>query len=428
VPLLNSGVWRVPPDGGEPVRLTVPDGATKGYGHVFPQWLPGGDVLFTLWGRSFYVARLSPGSGEWRRVTPDGPKSSGALWAPSGHLLRGDGIGSVLGARWTPSDAAPVEPDTVVLSGVQWIVGSDRPWLAVAANGTAVIVPGSPATRLVWVARDGASTALPGDPDLTNAAAVSRDGTRIAFNGRDGVWVQDLASGARTRVVSDVGWAWPSGWTPDDRRILLSSRISGDWDLYTARADGGGMEPLLRRPDTQHPMTVAPDGTVVFLDYDPRTGLDLWRLAPSGEAAPLVVTAAQERSGSVSPDGLWLAYVSDEAGRDDVYVMPFAGGERRVVSPAGGTGPLWSPDGRELLYRSGDDLMSVPVLSSAPLRFGERRRLLDVSGYESQYFHELAISADGERFLLLRAEPESRSTRIDIVLDWLPELAAKVGE
>ena len=426
-PQLNAGLWRVPAEGGTPARLTATDGEGKGYAHVFPQALPGGEVLFTFWGKSFYVARLSPATGEWRPVTPEGRKSSAAVWSPSGHLLRGDGIAAVLAARWTPDGSAPVDPDSVVLTDVQWIVGSDRPWLALAENGTAALVPGKPVRRLVWVDRSGVATELSGEPDLTNAASLSRDGRRVAYNGRGAVWVRDLATGARSRIVSDITWAWPSGWLPDDRRIAISSNRSGDWDLYTARADGGGMEPLLRRPDTQHPMAVAPDGTVVFLDYGPETGLDLWTLSPAGEAAPLVVTPAQERSGSVSPDGRWLAYVSDESGRDEVYAVPMAGGERRMISVEGGTGPVWTADGRELLYRAGDDLTSLAVLSTHPLRLGERRRLLDVSDYEPQYFQEFAVSADGQRFLFLRADPESRATRIDVILDWFPELAAKVG-
>ncbi len=98
-----------------------------------------------------------------------------------------------------------------------------------------------------------------------------------------------------------------------------------------------------------------------------------------------------------------------------------------MVSLDGGTGPVWSRDGRELFYRAGDDLMSIEVRSTSPtLVLGERKRLLDVSAFEPQYFHEFDVSADGQRFLFIRAEPDSRPTRIDVILNWFPELAAKV--
>jgi dipeptidyl aminopeptidase/acylaminoacyl peptidase len=169
-------------------------------------------------------------------------------------------------------------------------------------------------------------------------------------------------------------------------------------------------------------MTVAPDGTVVFLDYSDTTGTDLWTLSPVGQAAPLVKTRFQEQGGNVSPDGRYLAYVTDEAGHYDVHAVPMAGGERVIVTSDGGTGPVWSRDGRELFYRAGDDLVSVEVKSTSPLVLGARRRILDVSPFEPQYFQEFDVSPDGQRFLFIRAEPGSRPTRLDVILNWAEEL------
>ncbi len=98
-----------------------------------------------------------------------------------------------------------------------------------------------------------------------------------------------------------------------------------------------------------------------------------------------------------------------------------------MVSVDGGTGPVWSRDGRELFYRAGDDLMSVHVRSTAPLVLGERRRLVDVSAFESMYFHDFDVSPDGQRFLFIRAEPDARPTRIDVIVNWFPELARLAG-
>jgi dipeptidyl aminopeptidase/acylaminoacyl peptidase len=242
--------------------------------------------------------------------------------------------------------------------------------------------------------------------------------------------VRDLESGTRTRIASEIR-VWVGGWLHDDGKVVLSSNKSGDWDLYTLAATGGPLEPLLKRPKTQHPLAVAPDGTVVFIEPGADTGQDLWTLSPAGEVDQLVASPGRDWSPSVSPDGRWVAYMSDESGRDDVFVVPLQGGAaagRVMVSIDGGTGPVWTRDGREILYRAGDDLMSAEVRSLSPtLVLGERRRLLDVSAFESQYFHELDVSADGQRFLFLRADPEARPTRIDIILDWFPELRAKLA-
>jgi len=98
-----------------------------------------------------------------------------------------------------------------------------------------------------------------------------------------------------------------------------------------------------------------------------------------------------------------------------------------IVSVDGGTGPAWSHDGRELFYPAGDDLISVAVLSTSPLALGERRRLLDVSGFEPMYFHDFDVSPDGQRFLFIRSEPDARPTRFDVIVNWFPELQRRLS-
>jgi dipeptidyl aminopeptidase/acylaminoacyl peptidase len=167
----------------------------------------------------------------------------------------------------------------------------------------------------------------------------------------------------------------------------------------------------------------------VFLERHPVTGSDLWSLSPDGKATPLVVTPYNEAAAAVSADGQCLAYASDESGRNEVYAIPRSGrGDRVTISIDGGTGPVWSRDGRELFYRAGDDLMSVQVRSTDPLVLGDRKKLMDVSAFEPGYFHDFDVSADGQKFLFIRAEPESRPTRLDLILNWLPELERTVAK
>jgi Tol biopolymer transport system component len=352
------------------------------------------------------------------------------VYANSGHIIAGDVAGGIRAAEWNPGTTTPVSPDTVVLDNVYWELTIERPWLNVADNGTAVYAHGNPSNRhLVWVDRQGQVTQLPGEADSILRATVSRDGKRVVYDGNKSTeWVVDLVTGSRTRIVSDVR-SWHGGWLPGDDRIVVSSNKDGDWDLYTVGTGGSDvLKPLLKRPSSQFAEAVGPDGSVVFLEQNPVTGTDLWTLTPDGRTLPLVVTPLNESQASVSPDGKYVAYVSDEAGRNDVYAVPASGkGERVPISLEGGTGPLWSRDGRELFYRADDDLISVEVQTKQTLRLGTRRKLLDLSGYDAGVFREFDVSADGQRFLLIRTDPASRPLRLDIILNWFDELRRTVG-
>jgi eukaryotic-like serine/threonine-protein kinase len=338
---LGSGLWRVPADGGMPEQLTKPDGADAGYAHVFPERLPGtGDLLFAYWGRTFQAAQLSEQTRTWRAITPPSKTIVVSTYATSGHLLTNDGAGAVLASRWDPTATSPVRPETPVIDGVYWTLGGDRSWINVSENGTAVYVPGDPSNRhVVWVDRQGRSTQLPGSGEIVNQATLSRDGHRVIYGSTPAHWVLDLRTGARTRLISEVR-SWHGGWLPGDARIAVSSNKDGDWDLYTIASSGGEMTPLLKRPFAQHVQAVASNGSIVYLERQPETGSDLWTLALDGRTTPLVRTRFNEDSASISADGRFVAYVSDESGRREVYAIPASGqGDRVAVSINGGKRP-----------------------------------------------------------------------------------------
>jgi Tol biopolymer transport system component len=429
VPGLNSGLWRMPADGGQPEQLSKPDGAAAGYAHVFPQRLPGTrDLLFCFWGQTFYNAVFSLDTGEWREVTPPTKALTGVTITAPGYLVSNDGGGNVAVAEWTPSMTSAVNVTTPAIARVYWTLTDELSWLNVSDNGTAVYVPGNPLKRdLVWLDRQGQTTALPGEPAAYYQATLSSDGRRIVAGGTGSQWILDVATGARRRVVSDVRTLL-GGWLPGNERIVVSSNKNGDWDLYTVAANGGDLTPLHQKPLAQHVMAVGADGTVIYLERQPETGADLWKLSPDGTSSPLVVTPFNETGASISADGRYVAYSSDESGRSDVFAIPISGkGERTMISLNGGMGPMWSRDGRELFYRAGDDLMSVAVNTTGALKLGERRKLAILSGYDAGQFHEFDVSPDGQRFLLIRTDPSSRPVRLDIIVNWLDELKAKTA-
>jgi len=175
----------------------------------------------------------------------------------------------------------------------------------------------------------------------------------------------------------------------------------------------------------------SPDGSMLVFEYQlaERSGLDIGLLSMEGERdwEPLFQSEASELSPAISPNGQWIAYASDQTGQFEVYVERFPTlGERRHVSAGGGTEPLWSPDGRELLYRSGDTVMSVPVRTEPDLVL-ETPEIL----FEGQYLGVRRggqlwdITPDGQRFLMMKnATPDGDSERnqIHVVFNWFEEL------
>ena len=225
-------------------------------------------------------------------------------------------------------------------------------------------------------------------------------------------------------------------WTPDGSTVTYTVMPGRDEQgLYQRVADGRRDAEVLMEGEVAGG-SWSPDGThLAYWDYPRPTNQsaivgdrDIGVFSVGGELSPVTDTPFNERSPRFSPDGRWLAYVSDESGRDEVYVQPYPGpGLKATVSTAttGGTEPVWSPDGRELFYRTLDanDLMTVEIeyqpnfMAGTPVRLfaGPYRRwdpLVGAPNYD--------VAPDGERFLMLM--PAELSTTVSVVLNWVEEL------
>lgn len=223
-----------------------------------------------------------------------------------------------------------------------------------------------------------------------------------------------MARATRTRFTAGGVGAYPV-WAPDGSKLAFQSTAPGPFNLFWKLINGNAdAQPLLNASDAvaarswpgtgaallpgtlptlsgagpQYPMSWSPDGSAVaFHERKPDGRRDIWVVSPGGEPVPFLLTPFDERSPRFSPDGRWLAYVSDESGRDDVYVQPYPGpGPKWIVSTDGGIDPVWSKDGRELFYRRGDELMAVSVTAarefsaSRPTRLFETRFDVDDNG------------------------------------------------
>ncbi len=242
----------------------------------------------------------------------------------------------------------------------------------------------------------------------------------------------------------------PAVWTPDGKRIAFASIKDGSQNIFLQPADGtGGRERLSVGEYTQIPMSWSPDGQLLaFFEVNPTTGYDLWVLrmsdppAASGQvpspgsgqvrkAQPFLRTPFNESVPRFSPDGHWLAYISNESGRYEIYVQPYPGpGGKWQISTEGGTEPLWNPNERELFYRSGDKMMAVDIATQPSFTAGKPRVL-----FEKHYqpapltAPNYDVSSDGQRFLMLKPieQEQGAPTQIVVVQNWFEELNQKVS-
>jgi serine/threonine-protein kinase len=432
-----SGLWTVAAGGGTPERLTTPDSARGELAHWWPQVLPDGEhVLFTAFSTPIERARievLSLTTGD-RTVVLEG--------GVSGRYVR---AGYLLYARSEALFAVPFDLRRLAVTGQPLPVIQDvalqaedgRAGFAVSDNGTLAYITASSFTadlELVWVTRRGAVSAPITAPARFDNPALSPDGRRVAIaiappgDTRD-VWVLDLVRGTRTPITSGGANDFAPVFTPDGRRIIYESERPV-FDLYVRPADGSApATPLLTTPHDKSPGSIAPDGSTLLFSHSLLPS-QLWTvgLAASGTARPLIASEAGNlQAPRVAPTGRWLAYVSDESGRREVYVGPYPDvtGGRRQVSADGGDDPHWTRGGRELVYRSGQRMMAVAV-DPASGELGAPTELFRGPFTTSTFGSNYAVTPDGERFLMLRRAPGTEPRQVVVVTNWFRELARLV--
>ena len=422
----SPGVWRVPESGGAPeLALSTLQSVWR------PQLLPDGRTFLYQFGDGSAIALQS--------VEDDAPTVifEGGVgevrYLPSGHLMF---------AASNNLFAAPFDVSRMTLTGTPMPVVQDSDWqFDVAQNGTLLYLRALAMAdrRLVWVDRNGAVTDAVDEKQSFRRPDLSDDGDRIAVQVSQGmdadIWVYELVRGTRTRLTTEAGSDRDPVWAPDGASIVFaSSRNNVAGELFSMQADGSGEPELILTSDSaKDPYSFSPDGAKVAF-YDRRGSdrdiriLDL----ETRKEEPFVVTEFNERSPSFSPDGRFIAYVSDASGQDEIYVQPYPGpGNRTVVSTDGGYGPVWRRDGKELFYRNGDRMMAVEVRTdtspgelsaSAPQILFEGSFVSEPSGGSGSRTYD--VSAYGQRFLMIDGGDTGRE--LLIVLNWLEELEARV--
>jgi serine/threonine-protein kinase len=365
---------------------------------------------------------LSLSTGE-RRALAD--RATHPRYLPSGHLIFAR-AGQLLAVRFDADRLAVGGSPAVVLDGVAVDAGSGAAHYDVGGNGTLAYLSGgsrSMERELVLVGRDGSERGLPGPPRPYVWPRLSPDGRQLALaieGKRTDIWVQQLDRGAFTRVTTEAANSFPV-WGPDATRLTFSSDRDGPMNVYVTAADGSGTpERLWRSPQWQRPGSWSSDGkTLAFVQSHPGTGQDLWLYRPAATPSPALQTVSLEGGGLLSPDGRWLAFVSDVSGRYEVYVRDLVGSARQFqVSVAGGAEPVWARDGRELFYRTGERMM-VATFDRAAGRIAPPRILFEDAYIQSLGpFPNYDVTADGREFVMVKPVIAAGERAMHVLIGW----------
>ena len=425
----GSALSRVAAAGGTPSRATRLDADRGEFSHRWPELLPDGKtVLFTVgtvgeWDEAEIAAQAL--DSQRREVVIKG--GTHPHYLSSGHLLY-----LHAGAIWiAPFDARQLKttgPPTRVLDGVVGSVDGAAQF-ALSRSGTAVYVAAdadSAGRRLVTI-DGGDETPLAAPPRSYIAPRVSPNGRQVVVGIADRaehVWLYDVSAGTLKQLTFDAANRVPI-WTSDGRRVTFSSNRNGALNLFTVPVDGSGPpERLTTSENLQLPGSWSPDGnTLAFVEQRPGTGRDIFLLGRASQPIPWANSASEESAPRFSPDGRWIAYVSDASGRAEVFVRgPAAPPPGHQISKDGGMEPVWARDGSALLYRAAGRLMSVPIAGTDPSRMGPAREVFS-TGMQPGTFDSAnydALSGTGRFVMIAGASSIPVTAGFRVIVNWNP--------
>ena len=438
--LIDAPLLKVSANGGQPESATAIDATRGENSHRWPAFLPDG-VHFVYFVRSsldehrgVYLGRIDrparPGSLLFRSESP-------AVYAP----LAGRHRGVLLSVDDGRIEARTIDIEKTALVGdpqaIDVAAGGATPYhpsMLSASNNLGATVSSrlSYGTRLAAIGRNGADLQVLADRESQNWPRLSRDGRFLAWQridptrGNPDIWIENLERRTRFPMTTGPEDDAVAVWSPDGKRMayVIGQRTSAP-RLTIANADGTGESRVVACPETScTPTDWSPDGRFLIVNVHRSRGIDVWMLPTSADdsAQPVLDAAFNERDARLSPDGNWIAYVSEESRQPEVSVRRIQGPpEREVISPGGGDQPVWRRDGRELFFVDLDgQLRAVPVTSTATgaMSFGAPVVLkvppIGFGHFGAQY----DVSLDGQRVYYLDRTLEPAPREIRFVLGW----------
>jgi Tol biopolymer transport system component len=443
-PTLFAGLMRVSAAGGAPQIFNTPDVKQGELSFRWPEILPGGKaVVFVVAGTKdigfFSESRIAVEELDKHEKKFFPIQGTNPRYSPSGHLLFVRD-GRVFAVPFDVSRLEVTGPEIPVLDGVKTSHNSGGANFMVSDTGSLVYVPENSSTPddalLAWLDRRNQIHELPAPARNYVNPRISPDGQRVAVSsytgGRGDVWIYEIPHGTLTRLTFEQRSNSPI-WSPDGKRVAFTTASDAGRAIAVKSADGsGGEETVVSGPSLiLTPTSWSPDGKfLAYWSVGSETGRDIWIVPLTGDRKPqpFLQSKFDEQQARFSPDGRWIAYMSNESGRFEVYVQPFPGpGGKWQISNDGGMSPVWAPNGGELFYITSTRLMRVAVTTrpgfsaSAPQRLAELASgLLNRVGLSSYSYD---VTPDGQRFLFVKANVQSASPdEVRVVLNWTEEL------
>jgi Tol biopolymer transport system component len=426
-------IRRVPEEGGTPTAVVKAANGEAVASFRWPQILPGGKtLLFTTAGASWLAQHYSTEAyslNTGKRTVVMQEAADSRYLAP-GYLVftRGDVL---MGAPFDASELKVTGPAVPLIDGVtrdEWYGSADY---ALSSTGTLIYLTGGVQKDYRLVSVDMAGKVEPlgtlerGFEDLS----VSPDGKRIATtlveNASADLWIYNRERDALARLTQKGDCGDPL-WSPDGSRVIYTNPAS----LHVVPADGSSPPESLNTGQWAEAESFTSDGgELMYSTFSAATNdAALWLLPLKAGAQPTRILPGIGRvyDGRFSPDGRWIAYVSAQSGRSQVYLQAYPGpGERVQVSTEGGREPLWAPNGSELYFRTPTKFMAVDVRTGPALAVGKPRLLFE--GDFLMTHHDYGLLPDGRHFIMIQPLGKTPPTELHVVVNWSDELKSRLS-
>jgi Tol biopolymer transport system component len=440
----SDSLRQIPATGGSFTAATTLDRSSGERSHAWPYFLPDGNHFLFLGaadsaqsqGLQTWTVKIgSLDSKETKTLLQSNTK---AIYDPAGYVIYN--LNNILMAiRFDASKLEIIGEPTPIAENVSASNVNQGSGYSVSAGGVLCYQPagGSSTSELVWVDRNGRELGKEGKSAAYRDLMLSPDGKRLAYGLVDGqqnsddIWVRDLERGVSSRLTFDaLDDIWPV-WSPDGSRLAFASNRNGLYALRTKLSSGLGEDEALVGDSSGHigPYDWSRDGKLISVQRNVSGQWDLGLVEMASKSVRwLLTTPFNEQHPSISPDGKYIAYTSNETNRPQVYILELSGaGGKWQVSNDFGIYPLWSDNGKDLYYTStGGSVMTVPITTGAALQVGTPVKLFEtkfeVGGFR---LRRLTVSADGQKFLINRQLDQGIPPGFVVVQNWWAELETR---